>query len=169
MARISRGRNLRISDKDLGMSRILRDFKHLNGSFVKVGLQGSLGNKIHKESYKTVIDIGATHEFGDPESNIPERSFLRGTYDRHKKDWLKLNKALLLKLLTFKLSLTKSLDVMGLRLTSDIKKFIRKGIAPPNAPSTLARKASKGKSGRVIPLIDTGQMINSINYVKVEK
>ena len=36
----------------------------------------------------------------------------------------------------------------------------------PNAPSTIARKLAKSKSGqgKCIPLVDTGSMLNSITY-----
>jgi hypothetical protein len=53
-------------------------------------------------------------------------------------------------------------------MQNDIKKFIRSGVNPPNKASTLKNKLKrtrKGSKKTTKPLIDTGQLINSIHWV----
>lgn len=163
-----------IIDIDLGMKNIVRSFKKVDGSYVKVGLQGETGQKTYGEKWNpvTVVDIGVIHEFGTV--NIPERSFLRNTFDENYLKWRKFTTQVFSEMITkqfaktYTVGISKALGFLGQRIQNDIKNRIRQGIPPPNAPSTLARKLKKGK-GLPVPLIDTGRMINSIIYVKVIK
>jgi len=173
-----------IIDKDLGMENIVRSFKHVHGSYVKVGLQGQTGQKTYGTKWDTVtvVDLGVIHEFGATvrketySITIPERSFLRNTFDENFLKWRKYTTEVFFDMLTryfasnYMTALSKALDLIGFRLVSDIKMRIRQGIPPPNAPSVYARKLAKGKGvGTPVPLIDTGRMMNSITHVKVIK
>lgn len=63
-------------------------------------LVGSITHQIRIEPERAVLYVGifdpvvaeyaATHEYGDPGRNIPERSFLRATYDEQKENLIKL-------------------------------------------------------------------------------
>ena len=175
-----------IDDKDLGYREITRALKSINGSYVKVGLQGQTGQKTYGQKFDrvTVVDLGVIHEFGAsiPKRNItiPERSFLRSTFDKMFDTWREMNKTLFMKIFTKSFSssyskgIDKALDVMGQTIQRDVKNTITKGIPPPNADSTLKAKMRKGRwnkksLGVPKPLIDTGQMLNSITYEKVVK
>lgn len=163
--------NYKIIDKDLGMKGIVRELKGLKGRAVKVGLQGRLGNTLHEESPTlTVVDVGARNEFGA--GNIPERSFLRKTYDLYFKEWLKKNKSLMYNIANKNFSVDTALKVMGMQILTDIKNRILGGIAPDNAESTKRRKRAKRPmhdSAPIIPLIDTSQMINSLSFEVTNK
>lgn len=95
------------------------------------------------------------------EVNIPERSFLRSTFDQNEKKWFSFAKKQLEKIMTGEISAKEACDRLGARMQSDVQKTIRNVRTPPNAPSTVA---SKGSSN---PLIDSGRMRQSIIW-KVE-
>ncbi len=59
-------------------------------------------------------------------------------------------------------------NLMGLTLSTDIKKAVTSGtpIPPPNAPST-ARRKRRGKAGIIRTLIDTGRMVASVSWAYV--
>jgi hypothetical protein len=67
------------------------------------------------------------------------------------------------KVIEQKLKPTQLLDRIGLKVQSLLRQRVRSITQPPLSPATIAAKGSSK------PLIDTGQMINSINYEKVEK
>ena len=56
----------------------------------------------------------------------------------------------------------KALGLIGVKVVAWIKETIRAGLTPPNAPSTIERKGSS------TPLVDDGQLINSIHFEIVE-
>ena len=53
----------------------------------------------------------------------------------------------------------RALSVLGMALVGDVQQRIRNRIPPPNAPYTIARKGSD------VPLIDTGRLRQSIDFV----
>lgn len=63
-------------------------------------LIGSITHQIRVEPDRVVLHVGifdpvvleyaATHEYGDPTRNIPERSFLRSTFDEEKEKLIKI-------------------------------------------------------------------------------
>mgnify|MGYP000963618225 CR=1 FL=1 len=159
----------KIKENDLGMNAIIRNLKDLKGKGVKVGVQGVKGTQIHDNSEnKSVVDIAVVHEFG--KGKIPERSFLRASYNKNKNKWLKENKKIIndqvLKSTT-KSPLFKLLGQLGSQLQKDVRAYIRKGINPPNHPSTLKKKlklTAKGNTKTPKPLIHTGQLIEAIHW-----
>ena len=67
-----------------------------------------------------------------------------------------------------------ALNRAGLKAQASIRGKINEGIAPELAPSTLAaRRARRARRARgrtgTKPLVDTGQLRNSINYVVRKK
>ena len=51
---------------------------------------------------------------------------------------------------------------MGVQIVAWIKETIVAGLEPPNVPATIARKKSSK------PLVDHGQLLNSIHFEVVE-
>ena len=112
------------------------------------------------------------HEFGAPAANIPERSFIRSTFDAHREEYMALLRTLLQAVYVNKLTVERALGLLGARISSDIKKRVTTGagIPPPNAPSTLARKLAltrRGSKGIPRTLIDTGRLIASVSWAVV--
>lgn len=89
---------------------------------------------------------------------IPERSFLRSGFDKNEKDIIKKSDKLVEDLLYGSLSEAQFLKTIGLLLKSAIQDYARDLKSPPNHPFTVQQKGSSN------PLIDTGDMIGSVNY-----
>lgn len=138
---------------------------------VLVGVQGEKASEIHRDSSalaeslggngrpaapQTVAEIANEHEFG---LGVPERSWLR--------DWVDQNQAMIRndlrraasRIIEGKLTIQQASDLLGSKYVAAIQTRIANGIAPPNAPSTIAKKGSS------TPLIDTGQFRSAITYI----
>lgn len=156
---------------DRGWEDIKRRVERLHGgaAVVKVGVQGAQGAANHQDGRLTVAQIAQVHEFGKvihhPKLGrttvIPERSFLRATIDQYAAALARRNVLLVQGYMLGKFELHSALELLGQYVVGLIKQRIALGIPPPNRPSTIARKGSSK------PLIDTGQLRNSITH-KVE-
>lgn len=159
--------NNKTHDKDKGFQRIKEEYSKLKKKpHVKVGLLSS-GEKHKQADGLNVVTLASYHEFGSKDKRkLPERSFLRSTFDEKNKNWHQMTNSLKDKIHQGSMTVEKSLDVMGMKLENDVKMKIRNRIPPKLKASTIERKTIQGKKGD-IPLIDTGQLINSIKYKKV--
>jgi len=90
---------------------------------------------------------------------IPERSFLRATMVEQKKEIISFQKSVLPKIISGDMTTEKALGLLGELVSGMIKQKIVKGPFQELAASTKRAKAPKTK-----PLIDTGQLKNSITY-----
>lgn len=159
-------------DVDKGWDAFRKHAESIKGkSYTKVGLPtGSTpavvpGEKNGNKPLLDLVQIGAVHEFGAPKRNIPERSWLRSTTDEEKKNIAKIMAILYPKVAAGQMSLKTALGQIGEYLAGKMKNKIRNRIPPENAPATVARK--KNKRHNDVPLIDTGQMVQSITHVEV--
>ena len=92
------------------------------------------------------------------EVNIPERSFLRSTFDEKEKEWFQYSLMLLKQLMIGKTTAREMCEKLGARMQKDIQRKMREIKTPPNSPSTIAKKGSNN------PLIDTGRLRQSVVY-----
>lgn len=92
---------------------------------------------------------------------IPERSFLRAGFDAKKEGVARKSDKVLPDVIKGTMSTDEYLKMVGLTLSTQIKKFARDLKDPPNSAVTVKQKGSSN------PLVDTGDMINGITY-KVE-
>jgi phage gpG-like protein len=149
--------------KDRGadaIRKVVEDLKNKTQPYVAVGV---IGNKAEEPRGQiNNATLAAIHEFGTEDGHIPARSFLRSTFREKRSAMLSLTKDLYSKVIFRKLSVEEALAIIGEKFVSEIKAKITAGIPPPNAESTIKQKGSS------TPLIDTGQLINSITY-KVEE
>ncbi len=124
--------------------------------FVKVGwpAESDESAELHAGSAFTNLDIAIVHEFGAPGANVPERSHTRASYDANIVQINAFKKQLALQLIDGKITIDRALELLGLFGVSYHKKFIKAGIPP----------ALTGRAGT--PLIDTGQLINSLSFKK---
>lgn len=109
------------------------------GRKVVVGILGDAGE--HDGEIDTVA-LALIHEFG---FGVPERSFLRRTFDTKKQAWFKLGQRLLALVVRQKLTVDEMLALLGERAKADVKRTIVNGIPPPLAASTIAQRV-KGKA-----------------------
>lgn len=128
--------------------------------------------------------IGYMMQNGIPEKNVPARPFMTIGMNASKEAVVRSFKTAAKKALhQDDTAITIGLERAGLTASAEIKKAITDGIPPPLADSTLKARARKYKyrkaeraelaaraSGEqpslsVKPLVDTGQLRNSITYV----
>jgi hypothetical protein len=135
----------------------------LDRAYVKVGvLEEKGGDAIHEDSDMTLVEIAATHEFGN--EHIPERSFIRATFLVRRVNALASMQARLAKAIVTKgLDPKRALGMLGSWGAAEVKNtFTEIDIPPPLADSTIMAKGSSK------PLIDTAQLKNSISYQVIE-
>jgi len=103
--------------------------------------------------------IAAVHEFGSPENNIPERSFIRAGILRGRPKFERLNAANLRLVVLGKKTVEQAIEQLGVVASGEVKREFTVGTFEPLKPATIARKGSSK------PLIDTGNLRQAITYV----
>ena len=111
-----------------------------------------------EEDGTPVAMIAAVHEFGSPSQGIPERPFLRVAVQRNRQKYVRLNRINLVKMLRGQATVDQALRQLGEMAKGDVQTEIRSGDFAPLKPATIKRKGSSR------PLIDTGQMVQSIAW-----
>ena len=106
----------------------------------------------------TNADLAMIHEFGSPAHNIPERSFLREPLINNAEAVANLAKNAIGKFIAGEISLETALGYVGEEAKGISKAAVADGISPALKPATIKRRKSSK------PLIDTGQLLNSITY-----
>ena len=91
---------------------------------------------------------------------IPERSFLRTGHDTYADKVLKKAEMALGQVIGGKMDIDTWLDMFGQMMATKIKTYIRDLDSPPNHPFTIEQKGSSN------PLVDTGNLIESITWKK---
>jgi len=120
---------------------------------VEVGVIGTDAGR-SEDGTVTVSDVATWAEFG---LGQPQRSWLRG--------WIDANGDVLARLMRSEAAAVKAgtrtkreaLARLGVVIAGSIQERIANGIAPENAPATIAKKGSS------TPLIDKGQFRSSIS------
>lgn len=114
------------------------------------------------------VGIAAVHEFGAPSVGVPQRSFIRSTLDRIRSDVLDEMDGVVDRVAQGARPRAE-VTGLGLQIVEEIRETIRTGIAPPLAESTLKRRTKPARgaanpawAGKQTPLIDTGQLIQSV-------
>lgn len=99
--------------------------------------------------------VAAVNEFGRPDRNQPPRPFFRSMIAEKQKDW---PRALGAVAKNNDYDIDKTLGQMGEGIKGQLQESIRHLDAPLLSPVTVARK------GFEKPLVDTGHMMNSVDY-----
>lgn len=156
---------VKVIDRDRGWKKIAAELrKAAQKPYVKVGFIGDVGGAEHKDSHLTVAGVAAIHEYGAPEQNIPERSFIRGTIEAHSNEVQGFIDQQSRSVVLQKIDVKEALGRLGLFMVSLIKnRIVKEHIPPPLKESTIRAKTRDGKVGDV-PLVNTGQMLNSIRH-----
>lgn len=132
--------------------------KRIKASAVTVGIHRDTGT--HDDSGgATVAEIAAVNEFGSQDGRIPERSFLRTTMAENKQVYIDAIAKIAKSAVQGKRDARDGMGLLGTKAQNDVKAKIVAIKTPGNAPSTIAAK--KGVDN---PLIDTGQMLNSVRW-----
>lgn len=157
-----------VIDNRSAWDRILRELKELRRTVVTVGVHDDASARPGDDL--TNPQLAAIHEFGA--GRIPERSFLRATIDQDRRvETFARDQAA--EVAAGLRPAQQAGERIGVMATAAVKQRIRSHIPPPLAAVTIERKLEKGAHGgglasmagsAAAPLIDTGQLINSITY-----
>ena len=136
------------SEKDYGFEEFGKLWSKSNEpEAVRVGIVSF--EKHDGDEDLSVADIAMFHEFG--KGNNPERPFMRLTFIKNKNQIIKMARKLLLATVSDGMDKAVALGRLGQFLKDKMVKTIRDGVPPPN------QRPNK-------TLIDTGQLINSIDW-----
>lgn len=102
-----------------------------------------------------VAMIAAIQDFGAPAVGIPPRPFFRNMIARKSPEWPEAAGALLV---ANNYDVQKTFGQIGEAIAGQLRQSIVDTNSPALAESTVARK------GFSKPLVDTGHMLNSVNY-----
>lgn len=91
---------------------------------------------------------------------IPERSFLRSTFDEEKPKIDNMVQKMLVQVYAGKMTGEQLLNRLGLYLQSRVQAKIRSIKSPPKSGLTMAAEGP----GKTKPLLDTGRLLQSITY-----
>lgn len=126
------------------------------------GLEGKVGwfESAHYPEGTPVAYVATIHEFGT--SRIPARPFMRPAVADHGQEWMDTLAQGARAAIQGSMDPANVLEVVALQAAGDVAQKIQAVTAPPLSPVTIARKGSSK------PLIDTGQMFQSVTG-KVER
>ncbi len=133
--------------------RFQQELKKLQKLNVKIGFEGG---KAFEEDGTDILDIAMWNELGTV--NSPSRPFMREAVDGNESiinEFLKQQKELFVKGQSAEVTLHK----IGVFMKGLVQDKIVTGSFTANAPSTVEKK------GSATPLIDTGNMRQSVNFV----
>lgn len=139
-----------------GAARLVAALKGLDGLQARTGWFETAKDA----SGVPVATKAAAHEFGT--ARIPARPFMRPTVAEKKRPWLDQLAQGSKAVLRGEAQPAQVLEAVALRAAGDVAKKIKTVNTPPLSPKTVKRK------GFDKPLVDTGQMIQSVTGV-VEK
>ena len=132
--------------------KYFRELQKMTEMEVRVGFQGD-------EKYEdgtSIAEVAAINELGS--SDIPERPFMRQSFENHESE-LQAACDAANRLVSSGGSADQALQQIGVVAKGLVQEEIVNGGFAPNAESTIRKKGSEQ------PLIDTGTMRQSVNFV----
>lgn len=156
-------RRAAVVDMDMGFDKIMHDLLELQKYSVVVGVQEGTLTHVEVKNGRTqksgisIAQYAAQNEFGT--NKIPERSFMRTAFDENINVITRFAAMQIGLVIDGNSSIRQAFGLIGQAMQGMIQRKIRQITSPPNSPRTIAEKGSSK------PLIDFGQMINSIRYV----
>ena len=134
-------------------AKYIKALQDLDGLEVAVGFQAGQGTY---EDGTDLVEVVAYNEFGT--STIPPRPFMKQSFENHPDKLGEIREQIIKRLLSGA-SAEQAMNEAGVFLKGLMQEEIVTGEFVPNAPSTIKKK------GSATPLIDTGQMRQSVNYI----
>lgn len=148
-----------ISTGGKGLDDYFKKIKGISNNAISIGIHKSAGS--HDNSDLTVAQVAAYNEFGA--RGVPERSFMRSTMRENRIEYTLIISRIIKRISSGSGGNYKNaMGKVGMRIQNDIQRKIVDIKTPPNAQSTIDRKKSSN------PLIDTGQMVNSVRWEYVK-
>ena len=160
------------SENRRGEEHLTKILKEMKTMYVKVGFpsgkepgEPTKGSESESKTMADIALIAATQEFGTTRAGrgnsvtIPSRPFMRPALVTNKEKLAKLQKKLSSEIMSGERTVENGLELIGEFMVSKIKRAINDVETPPLAMSTIKGKGSEK------PLINTGQMRNSVTYI----
>ena len=132
--------------------KYFRELKKMTDMEIQVGFQGDQ----KYEDGTSIAQVAAINDFGA--SDIPERPFMRQSFENHEGE-LQAACDAAQRLVSSGGSAEQALQQIGVVAKGLVQDEIVNGGFAPNAESTIKKKGSEQ------PLIDTGTMRQSVNFV----
>jgi len=152
-----------VEDRDHGYKDLLELVDDLKRRKMHVAVGVLDGSGEIPDEGISVAGLATVHEFGawagkNRKVWVPERAPIRKTLDEAENRINVAATRVLTKAARGDISVEAALGTLGEFVTSQIRRTIQRGVEPPNAESTIARKKSSK------PLIDTGLLLRSYTY-----
>lgn len=142
---------------DHGYDKYYKAVEELNSNVVQVGLFASVGDKVLTKGI--VNEFGTTRAGKGNNITIPERSFIRSTYNKQYKKVAKRFDQIFLSFARKQYNVKGRMKLIGVEQENATKQTITDMKTPPNSPRTIAQKGSSH------PLIDTGELRSKISSI----
>jgi HK97 gp10 family phage protein len=152
------GVEVKFEERDYGAKAIKKEIKKLKGSYTEIGLFGNGG-----DASINLAERASIHEYGTRSGKIPSRPFMRNAFDNNKKQLKKFIIAEYSKLLDRRRKAKSVLKKIGAFMEGKQKDSILLGSFVELKPQTVSRK------GSTKPLVDTGNMVGSIQHKETMK
>jgi hypothetical protein len=149
-------------EKDVDHSQeFVRNLSQMKGVAIKAGITKRVAQLQSRKGKEKVVNYAFFNEFGT--KHIPERSFLRTTFDDKESSWFNTisNRAEIV--ITENNGASKITQELGRIMKEAIRGKITSRVPPPNSEATLRQKEGN------ITLIDTGLMYRVIDFEVVKK
>ena len=157
-----------VSAKGPGLASIAVNVRKLLRNDVLIGIPAENADRKPEKGETGPLNnaaIGYLMETGEPERNLPARPFLEpGIRVAEGKVVERLKVAAQAALIGDDGTIDQQFHAVGLIGQASVRAAITDGPHAPLSPRTLAQRRARGRTGTK-PLIDTGQLRNSINYV----
>lgn len=158
----------KVTERDRGLKRLQLGLEKLSKDRpkIKVGVIDdgtSPEGTDQREGGITNAELMAVHEFGSRDGRIPERAPMRTSFAKNGPKYIEMMRVGLATVDRGELEIFRAMNLIGSVMASDIKATIIAGLKPENAEST---KKAKGSD---TPLVDTGQLLNSITHAVLTK
>lgn len=145
----------KFADVDKGYGALKKRVAEIKNRKVTVGVHGKDDNR---GDFTTNVEIGTLHEFGG--ANMPERSFLRATLDKHGSEYAAFARELALRIVAGSMTSERALGLLGEKVKADVVAMFNANEIRPDISE--ATKLAKGSS---TVLIDTGSLKQAIDYI----
>lgn len=151
---------VRTLDRDFGAEELRKLFADAGNPYALAGIRQEAGvyDDRGRESGDpvNVAEVAIVQEFGSLDGRIPSRPWVRNAWDANVDRYARQLGTELGKAIDGSQTVVDALDRVILRVEADQVDSLIALEDPPNAPSTLARKAPKTN-----PLVDSGQLLQS--------
>lgn len=148
------------------LASVVKAIHQLTSEEILVGIpQANTERRNDDNTSITNAEIGYLQETGSPAMNIPARPFLVPGIEEVQKPIVgQLEKAARAAIDGQSDAVDKAFHAAGMIGQNGVRKRINNGDFQPLAEATLAARRRRGRTGTK-PLIDTGQLRNSVTYV----